>query len=126
MDEISDIRRTLETLVREKEELYARLQKIDAAIVSLSALTPGKTVNKGQTTLFEIEAPKIKGSLTKVIQDELSDRKSHDLDELADKLKARGFVFGSKSAKRAINFALQGLKNAKRVEPTANGWKLRV
>lgn len=126
MTESAAIQRTLESLARERQELIERLQKIDAALTSLKALTPGNPVNAAQTNLFQVVPAKTRGSLTDALQKALSDRKPRDLDELVAELKARGFDFGSKSAKRAVNFALQGLKNAKRVETTAYGWRLRA
>lgn len=117
-----------EALLKEKADLVDRLRKIETAIQSLAALDPNNQINPGQQTLFrrkiENNLRVTQFKLTDAIQDILADKESHKLEHIADALELTGFDFKGKSPKRAVNFALQGLKNAKRVGYDEHGWRL--
>lgn len=104
-------------LIKERAELTARLQKVEVAISSLSPL-----VNGSQAALFA-EDSKPHAELMDALQEIISDGKTHNLEDLENKAKERGFFFSGKSGGRAIHMRMVSLKNKGRAEKLPNGWR---
>jgi len=125
-----DLRERIEDIRSHQEVLQLRIKRLEEQAAMLENLLKQEEADwqVRQPALFDLgkgSSARVRSELSRFLLAALNDGKPHGIVELVDLAQSKGIPIKGKSPRKAIHFALVGMKQNKIVEMLESGvWKI--